>query len=119
MTGNVLLKSYRSVARVHGVSLPPRFLMVFTDAINSVSTVAVSWDDFINTVRSVNERISNVDVGPAEPSALYSAKLPDKVVEARTQKSRYSSDMGELGHQPGTRPLLTSYGAMATTTKNF
>ena len=54
-----------------------------------------------------------------ELSALYSAKLPDKVVEARTQKSRYSSDMGELGHQPGTRPLLTSYGAMATTTQDL
>ena len=120
MTGNCPTpKAIEVLHAVHGVNLPPRFLMVFTDAINGVSTVAVSWGDFINTVRSVNERISNVNVGPAEPSALYSAKLPDKVVEARTQKSRYSSDMGELGHQPGTRPLLTSYGAMATTTQDL
>jgi len=120
MTGNCpTVKTIEVLHAVHGIDLPPRFLMIFTDAINSVSTVAVSWDDFINTVRSVNERIGMVNVGPAEPSALYSAKLPDKVVEARTQKSRYSSDMGDMGHQPGQRPLITSFGAMATTTQDL
>ena len=41
------------------------------------------------------------------------------MVEARTQKSRYSSDMGDMGHQPGQRPLITSFGAMASTTQDL
>lgn len=120
MTGNCPTPTAIEVlGAVHGINLPPRFLMIFTDAINDVSTVAVSWEDFLATVRSVCKRISLVAVGPAEPSALYSAKLPDKVVEARTQTTRYSTDMGVYNHIPGDRNLMTSFGGMATTTQDL
>jgi hypothetical protein len=120
MTGNLSsAKAVDVLSAVHGINLPPRFQMVFVDAINAVSTVAVAWEDFLATVRNVNTRLASVAIGPAQPSELYSAKLPDKVVESRTEKSRYSTDLGESNHIPGNRNLVTSFGGMATTTQDL
>ena len=81
--------------------------------------VEVSFDEFSEAVKRTSASLSQVKIGPSEPSALYAAKLDPKVITSLTEQSRYVTDLGDVGVQPMQRGLMTGYGGMASTTNDL
>lgn len=99
--------------------LPEHYNRIFEEALLALPTDTVSWEDFSGLISMVLSRLGELKIGPAEPSKLYQANLPEKVVTALTEESRYSTDLGRQGELPHKRPLLTTYGGQASTTQDL
>lgn len=99
--------------------LPERYNRIFEEALLASGSDLIAWEDFQEMIGIVKQRLQGLNIGPAEPSKLYQANLPEKVVQNLTEESRYSTDLGRAGELPHQRPLLTTYGGQASTTQDL
>ena len=80
--------------------LPERYNRIFEEALLASGSDLIAWEDFQEMIGIVKQRLQGLNIGPAEPSKLYQANLPEKVVQNLQKRADTRQTLVELGSYP-------------------